>query len=111
MTPQIRFNAETCELLAKHFGYNRPFFVVRKDLIVDAEGESKGERVYFADGVTTVTVPNVIGLDLGSALYIAEHDGDVYEWQNHFTVQQFTCSNNQTKALAFGSHPIITNKA
>ncbi|EBY9527488.1 hypothetical protein D5P86_00720 [Salmonella enterica subsp. enterica serovar Infantis] len=106
--PAIHFNQDTLGLLARCFGRNKPFFVVRKDAIVQ-EGKTFGDRVYFADGVSTVTVPRVQGLNLGESFYIAE-DGDIYEWQSHFPVESLPCSNNQTEAQAFGLHPIVFHK-
>ena len=104
MTPAILLKQKTRELLAVHFGQNKPFFVVRKDSIVEA-GKSFADRVYFSNGTTTITVPNIQGLNLGEAFYMAE-DGDMYEWQKHFDVTQTECSNHQQEAIAFALRPL-----
>lgn len=108
MTPVIVFSQQTRDLLVKMFGQNKPFFVVRRDAIYEG-GKPFGDRVYFSNGINTVTVPNVQGLDLGDKLYMAE-DGDVYEWHPHFERQYEAVANNQTEALAFGLHPIVFHK-
>ncbi|QZE59619.1 hypothetical protein pEaSNUABM39_00039 [Erwinia phage pEa_SNUABM_39] len=104
-TPLILLKQQTRDLLVKMFGQNRPFIVVRRDVIIE-EGKRFGDRVYFSNGTNTVTVPNIQGLDLGDKLYIAE-DGDVYEWHPHFERPYEAVSNNQSEALAFGLHPIV----
>lgn len=109
MTPVINFNAHTRELLVQQFGHNKPFFVVRKETIIE-EGKPFGERIYLSNGINTVTVPNVQGLSLGDGLYLAVEDSAVYEWQSHFEVRQPVVSNNQRTALSFGLHPIIHHK-
>lgn len=111
MTPAIRFNEQTCELLKKIFGINKPFFVVRRDTIIENDKQF-GERVYLANGTHVITVPNVQGLALGDKLYLAE-DNEVYEWQPHFGLHpniHHSVSNNQKEALAFGFHPIVHHK-
>lgn len=108
MTPAINFKQETRELLARYFGFNKPFVVVRKDTILEND-KPFGERIYFSNGPTLITVPNIQGLSLGDMYYIGE-DHEVYEWQKHFDVAQSTCTNNQTEALAFGLHPIVHHK-
>lgn len=109
MQPVICFKEETRDLLKKVFGINKPFFVVRRDRIVE-EGKGFGDRVYLSNGDCTVTIPNVQGLDLGDKLYLAEADNEVYEWHPHFERHTQSVSNNQTEALAFGLHPIIFHK-
>lgn len=108
MTPAIRFSEQACELLKKIFGNNKPFFVVRRDTIIENDKQF-GERVYLANGAHVITVPNVQGLDLGDKLYLAE-DNEVYEWHPHFDRPKYEASNNQKEALAFGLHPIVHHK-
>ena len=104
-TPTIHFKEKTVELLAKVFGRNKPFIVVRRDAIVEAE-KRFGDRVYFSNGTHTVTVPNIQGLDLGDKLYLGE-DNEVYEWHPHFERPYVAVPNNQDEAQAFGLHPIV----
>lgn len=111
MPPVIRFNEQTRELLKKTFGIDSPFIVVRRERILE-DGKPFGERVYLNNGIHTVTVPNVQGLDFGDKLYLAE-DMEVYAWHPHFGLHptiHHSVSNNQKTALSFGLHPIIYHK-
>ncbi|QZE57920.1 hypothetical protein MPK70_gp044 [Erwinia phage pEa_SNUABM_33] len=115
MTPVIRFDAKTRELLAKIFGIHKPFFVVRRDTIIGGPGPDSdlgsalGFRVYLSNGTNTVTVPRVKGLDLGDKLYLGE-DEEVYEWHPHFDREYMAVGDSQPEALAFELHPIIYHK-
>lgn len=111
MPPVIRFNEQTRELLKKTFGIDSPFIVVRRERIIE-DDKPFGDRVYLNNGIHTVTVPNVQGLDFGDKLYLAE-DMEVYEWHSHFGLHpniHHSVSNNQKTALSFGLHPIIYHK-
>ena len=106
--PLIRFNKQTVDMLAKYFGTTKPFFVVRKDTIIVNDLPTHRHRVYFSNGTHTVTVPDVLGLNIGDAVYLTGNE--LYEWQSHFQTHETFCSSNQKEALAYTMQPIINQK-